>query len=241
MIQPQGDQCVSRSEFASIVESDAILEVVIIKRQEIILRNHKVKATCPRCNHVNPDYVTNNGWIDWQVPLNCGIYFNSSSPIVVVGVTGCFKQFWMQLLEIRAKLMMPSMMRKKIVMRMIKSIAETTAKFMIGKLFYLRCMSFEFLLTTPLITNRSSQPKGINTRQTADNVGQKLDNAGRRADNMRSRAGNRNLHRIPDYDMKYFRRICMVCTLLFYLSLSNQSSHSTMIVLACRLASAIFY
>lgn len=63
VMHPQGSQFINRSDFANEVKLGAILEMTIVKRREIVIQNEK--PICSRCNHINPNYAADNGWIEW--------------------------------------------------------------------------------------------------------------------------------------------------------------------------------
>jgi hypothetical protein len=67
VIRAEDSQTIDRSKFASVVESEMILEMSIVMRQKMAFQDSK--GNCPRCGHLNLNVAPTNGWIEWQVPL----------------------------------------------------------------------------------------------------------------------------------------------------------------------------
>jgi hypothetical protein len=88
VMHTENSQAINRSELGTVVESGMILEMSIILRQRKAFLDNKEK--CPRCGRLNLNVTANQGWIEWQVPLNYYTYFRLTF-VVAAGVQGSFK------------------------------------------------------------------------------------------------------------------------------------------------------
>jgi hypothetical protein len=63
MIRAADGQTIGRLEFAKAVEPGMVLEMSIILRRTISLRDDMGK--CPQCAYVNSSVNAQHGWIEW--------------------------------------------------------------------------------------------------------------------------------------------------------------------------------
>jgi hypothetical protein len=66
MIRTEDSLTIDPSDFVSSVRQEMILEMSIILRQRIALKD--IKGKCPRCQYINSSITVVHGWIEWKVP-----------------------------------------------------------------------------------------------------------------------------------------------------------------------------
>lgn len=68
VLRARDSQMIHRSEIASTVKPEMVLEMSIVMRQSAALHDNRGK--CPQCRHMNLCAKETSGWVEWCVPLH---------------------------------------------------------------------------------------------------------------------------------------------------------------------------
>lgn len=65
ILKQDDDRVITPSELSTAIHPGMIVEMSIVLRQQTPKDYIGVETKCPRCNHNNRKFITDNGWMSW--------------------------------------------------------------------------------------------------------------------------------------------------------------------------------